>query len=118
MLPLFYAVYYAFVEQKYFDYRVSAFPLFHAWTAGIPQHTLYAYNGIDSRLIYYSARPVKELNQQQLAGLKADHQSALILVEGVRDVDSVVDCKLKEFKPYLKKHKSLVVYGVGDACHG
>ena len=118
MLPLLYAIYYAFVEQKYFDYRVSAFPLFHAWTTGIPQPNLYAYNGIDSRLIYYSAKPVNELNENQLAGLKIGHQSALILVEGTTSVGDVVDCRLKEFKPYLKKHKSLVVYGIGAACHG
>ena len=118
ILPVLYVIYYAFIEQKYFAYRVSAFPLFHAWTAGIPQPTLYAYNGIDSRLIYYSTKPVMELSEQQLPRLKAGHQSALLLVEGVANVDDAVDCKLKEFKPYLKKHKSLVLYGVGTACHG
>ena len=117
-LSMLYAVYYAFIEKEYFDYRVSAFSLFHAWASGSSENELYAYKNIDSRLIFYSVKPVHELDGNQLVELKAKHSSALILAEDKADIGNIVDCKIKEFKPYLKKHKSLFVYGIGKACHG
>jgi len=117
-LSMLYAVYYAFIEKEYFDYRVSAFSLFHVWASGSSENELYAYKNIDSRLIFYSVKPVHELDGNQLVELKAKHSSALILAEDKADIGNIVDCKIKEFKPYLKKHKSLFVYGIGKACHG
>jgi 4-amino-4-deoxy-L-arabinose transferase-like glycosyltransferase len=118
VLPIGFAVFYSVVEPKVFAYRVAAFPAFSAWVSGVKGSELYAYQEIDSRLVYYANRPIKVLNKTMLEQAKNTQQSFLLLVETdhLDTVSAVADCKVNEFSPYLKKKKSLTVFGFGLAC--
>jgi 4-amino-4-deoxy-L-arabinose transferase-like glycosyltransferase len=118
LLPLIFAIYYVFVEARFFDYRVTAFPQFQKWSTEIQPAELYAYREIDSRLIYYSNKPVLELDQAKFTQMQTSKQPFLLLVEDeyINKIAPLADCRVREFKPYLKKHKSLQVFGFGKAC--
>jgi 4-amino-4-deoxy-L-arabinose transferase-like glycosyltransferase len=118
LLPVGFAVFYALLEPKVFAYRVAAFPVFSQWVASVKGSEIYAYQEIDSRLVYYANRPIKVLDKPMVAQTKSAQQSFLLLVESdhLDAVKTVADCKVQEFIPYLKKKKSLTVFGFGQAC--
>ena len=118
VLPLVFAIYYAFVEVRVFDYRVKVFPEFQAWSKSLSQSEIYAYGDIDSRLAYYSERPMHELDLEQLQNMMKVNPSFLLLAEDqhVAQLASSKVCEIKAFKPYLKKKKTLIVLGYGNAC--
>lgn len=118
LLPIGFAIFYVLLEPKVFAYRVAVFPTFSAWVSTIKQADLYAYQEIDSRLVYYANRTIKILDKNKLEQAKSMRKSFLLLVES-DDLTAVrleADCTLKEFSPYLKKNKSLTVFGFGQAC--
>jgi 4-amino-4-deoxy-L-arabinose transferase-like glycosyltransferase len=118
ILPLAFAGYYVFAEKRLFNYRVSVFPKFQHWSTSVQEPILYGYGDIDKRLIYYSNKPVKELDQLQFKEMKESHAAMLLLVEA-GDIEKVLPdagCTLQEFQPYLKPGKKLVVLGFGAAC--
>ena len=118
LLPFCLAIFYALLEPKIFAYRVAAFPAFGAWVSTIKQTDLYAYKEIDSRLVYYANRSIKILDKNKLEQAKSMHKSFLLLVES-DDLSTLrleAGCTVKEFSPYLKKNKSLTVFGFGQAC--
>ena len=118
LLPIGFAIFYALFEPKVFAYRVAVFPTFSAWVSTIKQADLYAYQEIDSRLVYYANRSIKILDKNKLEQAKSMQKSFLLLVES-DDLTAVrlkADCTLKEFSPYLKKNKSLTVFGFGQVC--
>lgn len=118
LLPAGYAVFYAAAEARIFDYRVSVFPQFRDWLKTAETTPLYAYKDPDERLIYYAGRNIQTLDQPALNALREGHASLLLLVENTRIVEirPLADCQVREFTPYLKKHKSLVVFGFAGAC--
>jgi 4-amino-4-deoxy-L-arabinose transferase-like glycosyltransferase len=118
LLPVGFAVFYSVVEPKVFAYRVAAFPVFSQWISSVKDSELYAYQEIDSRLVYYAKRPIRVLDKTMLAQAKNAQQSFLLLVESdhLDAVKAVADCKVQEFNPYLKKKKSLMIFGFGQAC--
>lgn len=118
LLPIGFAIFYALLEPKVFAYRVAAFPTFSAWVSTIKQTDLYAYQVIDSRLVYYANRPIKILDKNKLEQAKSMHRSFLLLVESdnLSALRLEVDCTVKEFSPYLKRNKSLTVFGFGQVC--
>ena len=118
LLPIGFAIFYALFEPKVFAYRVAAFPTFSAWVSTIKQTDLYAYQEIDSRLVYYANRPIKILDKNKLEQAKSMRKSFLLLVESddLTAVSPEADCRVKEFSPYLKKNKSLTVFGFGQGC--
>ena len=119
LVPLILACFYMFAETRVFAYRTSAFSQFQDWDKNISASTLYAFGKTDSRLIYYAKTPVKKLEEDELKLLLADKKSFLLLAED-NDASKMLafsGCKIKEFKPYLKKNKSLMVFGFGDVCN-
>jgi 4-amino-4-deoxy-L-arabinose transferase-like glycosyltransferase len=118
LLPIGFAIFYALLEPKVFAYRVAVFPTFSAWVPTIKQTDLYAYQEIDSRLVYYANRPIKILDKNKLEQAKSMHRSFLLLVESdnLSALRLEADCTIKEFSPYLKKNKSLTVFGFGRVC--
>ena len=118
-LPAFYFVFYAFAEARIYDYRVSVFPEFHNWSAKPQPATLYAYREIDTRIIYYSALPIKMLDADSFRALKDSGTPMQLLVENAYDAEvrPQAACTVRVFQPYLKKDKSLVIYGFGSACN-
>lgn len=118
LLPIGYAVFYGVVEARVFDYRVSVFPQFKGWLQSTGTNRIYAYEDLDERLIYYAERDIKSLDQSALNALRESHTPLLLLVENARvaEVRALADCQVHEFTPYLKKHKSLVVFGFAEAC--
>lgn len=119
LLPLILACFYMFAETRIFAYRTSAFSQFHDWNEKITASTLYAFGKTDSRLIYYAKTPIKKLEERELKLLLADKQSFLVLVEDddAGKMLTFAGCEIKEFKPYLKKKRSLMVFGFGDVCN-
>ena len=119
LVPIGLAVFYTVVEPKVFAYRVAAFPAFRAWISGVKMSELYAYQEIDSRLVYYANRPINVLDKTMLEQAKNRQKSFLLLAESdnLVTLSAVATCKVKEFKPYLKKKKSLIVFGFGQACN-
>lgn len=119
LVPIGLAVFYTVVEPKVFAYRVAAFPAFRAWISGVKMSELYAYQEIDSRLVYYANRPINVLDKTMLEQAKNRQKSFLLLAESdnLATLSAVATCKVKEFKPYLKKKKSLIVFGFGQACN-
>ncbi|MEQ1598776.1 MAG: glycosyltransferase family 39 protein [Methylotenera sp.] len=118
LLPVGFAVFYALLEPKIFAYRVATFPVFSQWISSFKDSEIYAYQEIDSRLVYYAKRPIKVMDKTMLVQAKNAQQSFLLLVESdnLDAVKAVSDCKVQEFSPYLKKKKSLTVLGFGQAC--
>lgn len=119
LLPLIFAGFYTFAEARIFDYRVSVFPKFRVWSATVNQSQLYTYGDIDSRLIYYSSKPVQSLDKASVNTMRQNHESMILLIE-TDHLDEILpdaDCKLEEFQPYLKKNKKLEALGFGAACN-
>jgi len=118
LLPTLYLVYYAVAEARIFDYRVSAFYEFSNWSRQPQPGPFYAYHDVDERLLYYSAKPIKLLDESSFRQLRDSHSSMLLLVESrdLAEVKPQADCLVKEFKPYLKKDKALTVLGFGNSC--
>jgi 4-amino-4-deoxy-L-arabinose transferase-like glycosyltransferase len=119
LLLISFSVFYALVEPKVFAYRVAVFPAFSKWVSSIKVSNLYAYQDIDSRLVYYANRPIKVLDKRKLEEARNSKESFLLLVEtdNLSTIKSEADCKVNEFSPYLKRNKSLTVLGFGQACH-
>jgi 4-amino-4-deoxy-L-arabinose transferase-like glycosyltransferase len=118
LLPVTFAFFYSILEPKIFAYRVAAFPEFSTWLASNNQISLYAYQDIDSRLIYYANKPIKVLDKAMLEQARNTQKSFLLLVESdkLSAIKLQATCVVKEFSPYLKKNKSLTVLGFGLAC--
>lgn len=118
LLPAMYVVYYGVAETRIYHYRVSVFPKLMAWTSEMQSAPLYAYGELDSRVIYYSAKPIKPLSKPEYMELRGAHQPMLLLVENASldEIKSEADCVVKEFRPYLKKDKALTVLGFGQTC--
>lgn len=118
LLVIGFAVFYALIEPKAYAYRVVAFPSFANWSSNVNQSNLYAYNNVDSRLIYYANKPIKVLDKPMVVEKKNSQTPFLLLVESddLHQIELLADCKIKEFSPYLKKNKTLIVFGFGSAC--
>jgi hypothetical protein len=119
LLPAGYAVFFAVAEARLFDYRVAVFPQFSAWVHTVHGTPLYGYQGLDSRLIYYAQRTIPLLDEAGLQQLRERGTPMLLLVEGadISEVKPQADCLVREFKPYLKKDKTLAAFGFGSACN-
>ena len=117
-LPALYALYFGLVESRIFDYRVAAFPQFTQWLRTAPPVPLYAYHTLDERLIYYAQRDIPVLDDARLQDLGEKRSDMMVLVESGdgEKVAALADCRLHTFTPYLKRKKSLEVFGFGTAC--
>ncbi len=118
LLLLVFAGFYMFLEAKVFDYRVSVFSKFQAWSKTVPVTRIYAFETLDTRLNYYAEKPVKTISLEELTEFKETKQNVLVLSEDKHHdiVAQHADCALKVFEPYLKKKKKLYVYGFGSVC--
>ncbi len=117
LLPVGFAVFYILLEPKLFAYRVAMYPNFSAWVASHPQD-LYAYQDVDSRLVYYADKPIKILDESMLKQAKKAAKSFFVLAEDDEKsaVEPLAGCTVKQFNPYLKQHKTLTIYGFGQVC--
>lgn len=118
LLPVGYAAFYALAESRVFDYRYAAFPHFTAWLAEAGDVPLYGYVDLDERLIYYAQRDIAVLDKASLQDKRSANTPFLLLVEGARasEVEALSGCVVRQFTPYLKKGKTLTVFGFGSAC--
>jgi hypothetical protein len=117
LMPLGYASYYAVAEARVFDYRYATLPQFEQWIAGVHDLPVYGYVDLDERPIYYAKRTIPMLDRTAVELKKTQQSSFLLLVEN-NHLDAVAQagCKVREFKPYLKRRKTLTVFGFGAAC--
>jgi len=118
LLPLILACFYMFAEKHIFSYRTSAFSQFQDWEKTIAPNMLFAFGKTDNRIIYYAHTPIKNVEASELRLYLDNKKTFMLLAEDDEAIKLLpfAGCKLKEFKPYLKKKKSLVVFGFGDAC--
>jgi len=118
LLPVGYAVFYAVVEARVFEYRYSAFPKFTHWISSVKGIPIYGYRDLDERLVYYARRDITMLDQASLQSLRETKTPLVLLVETSRipEIAPQADCVIQKFEPYLKKGKSLTVFGFGSAC--
>lgn len=119
LLPLAFACFYMFAEKHVFAYRTSAFSQFQDWEKTVSEDVLYTFGKTDNRIVYYAATPIKNLEAGELKMFLNDKKSFILLVEDddAGKLQSSAGCKIKEFKPYLKQKKALVVFGFGDVCN-
>ncbi|MDP3088573.1 MAG: glycosyltransferase family 39 protein [Methylotenera sp.] len=119
LLPLILACFYMFAEKHIFSYRTSAFSQFQDWEKTIAPNKLFAFGKTDNRIIYYATTPIKNLETGELKVFIDDNKSFLLIAENddASKLQTFAGCKIKEFKPYLKMKKSLVVFGFGDVCY-
>lgn len=118
LLPALYASFFGIAEARIFDYRTAALPQFEQWlqtTHGIP---VYGYLDLDERLIFYAHRNVPFIDTSLLLQLKNSGNPALVIAENahIAEVATQADCLVRKFSPYLKKNKSLAIFGIGSAC--
>jgi len=118
LMPLGYASYYAVGEARVFDYRYTGLLQFEQWIAEERDAPVYGYVALDGRSIYYAKRTIPILNQTEVEQKRAQQSSFLLLAEN-NHLDAAAraaDCKVREFEPYLKRKKTLTVFGFGAAC--
>lgn len=118
LFPAGYAAYYAVVEPRLFEYRYSAFPQFTRWLATVDDVPVYGYLHLDERLIYYARRNIPIVDHTSLQSLRSSGKPLLLLVEHatIARVQPEADCLVRKFEPYLKKGKTLAIFGFGTAC--
>lgn len=118
LLPAGYAVYYAVLETKMFEYRVAVFPQLRDWSVTQKKSTLYGYEDLDERVMYYSVGPINMLSVEQFKQMLDTKSPFTILVDDAHLalVNQQSGCVLKEFKPYLKKHKKLTALRFNVDC--
>ncbi len=117
-LPVVFACFYMFAEKHVFAYRTSAFSQFQDWEKTVAQGVLYTFGKTDNRIVYYAGSPIKNLELDELKGFVSEKRSFLLLAEDdeANKLQPYPACKVREFKPYLKKNKSLLVLGFGEVC--
>jgi hypothetical protein len=118
LLPAGYAAFFAIAEARVFDYRIVAFPQFSKWLRTAPAVPLYGYKNLDERLIYYARREIPLIDRTSLQKFHDDRTAMLLLVENsrIKEIEPLTDCQVKTFTPYLKRDRSLAVFGLGAAC--
>ena len=119
LLPLVLACFYMFAEKQIFAYRTSAFSQFQDWEKTIAPNMLFAFGKTDNRIVYYAHIPIKNIEASELKLYLDDKKSFMLMAEDddASKLQPFAGCKIKEFKPYLKKKKSLVVFGFGNVCN-
>lgn len=117
-MPLGYAAFYAGLESKVFSDRISVFLPFSSWLDSAKPFPLYAYRGIDERIVFYAHRQIPVMGDSELLAARAARRPFFLLVENPKtdNLKDESDCVVKSFTPYLKKNRSLVIYGFGNAC--
>jgi len=116
LMPLGYASYYAVGEARMFEHRYAGLLQLEQWIAQMPDTPVYGYVALDERSIYYAKRTIPLLDRAEVEQKQAS--SFLLLVEDSHSdaAAQAADCKVREFEPYLKRKKTLTVFGFGEAC--
>jgi 4-amino-4-deoxy-L-arabinose transferase-like glycosyltransferase len=116
LMPLGYASYYVVGEARVYDYRIVGLLQFEQWIAGVHDTPVYGYVALDERSVYYARRTIPILDPEKVE--QAQQSSFLLLVESnhLDATAQAADCKVREFEPYLKRKKTLTVFGFGAAC--
>ncbi|MDR2186944.1 MAG: glycosyltransferase family 39 protein [Azonexus sp.] len=118
LMPLGYASFYTVAEARVFDYRYTGLMQFEQWIASAGETPVYGYLSLDERALYYARRTIPMLNPAEIEQKRAQ-QSALLLLVDNNHLDAIApqaDCTLRQFTPYLKRHKTLTVLGFGNVC--
>lgn len=111
-------LFYVLLEEQYFAYRFTALREFSVWHSQYPQVPMVSLSPLDSRLIFYAGKPIAQLDMPQLITRIQREPSILVLAEQtpITFDKSLAPCTMQNFQPYLKKSKTLYVYGLGQIC--
>lgn len=118
LLPAAYAAFFGIAEARMFDYRIAVFPQFSQWLSTIRNTPLYGYRDLDERLVFYAGRNIPIVDASFLRQIKSSGKPALVITENAHIAEAAThaDCLVRKFSPYLKKTKSLAIFGIGAAC--
>lgn len=111
-------LFYIVFEKHYFQYRFSAFKHFAQWHQQFDGIEMVSLKSVDSRLVFYTGKPIAVVQMSELIQRGQQKQSILVVAEDspINFDKSIVSCTMQTFKPYIKKTKSLYVYGLGKVC--
>jgi hypothetical protein len=111
-------LFYLVFEKHYFQYRFSAFKDFAQWHQQFDGIEMVSLKAVDSRLVFYTGKPIAVVQMSELIQRGQQKQSILVVAEDspINFDKSIVSCTMQTFKPYIKKTKSLYVYGLGKVC--
>ena len=111
-------LFYLVFEKHYFQYRFSAFKDFALWHQQFDGIEMVSLKAVDSRLVFYTGKPIAVVQMSELIQRGQQKQSILVVAEDspINFDKSIVSCTMQTFKPYIKKTKSLYVYGLGKVC--
>lgn len=112
------SLFYVLFEQHYFDYRFSALRDFSQWHIAFREVPIVSLESLDSRLIFYTGKPISVVKMGDLQTLSQRQKSILVISEHTPILfdNSVSPCTMRSFRPYLKKSNTLYVYGLGNIC--
>lgn len=117
LMPISYAIFYAFAQAKVFHYRYEAIPQINKWFSDESNDLpIYGYKHLDERLIYYANRNIPIIDDSKLPFLKASNAILLVEDSDISRLKTETQCTIKEFKPYLSRKGSLAILGFGAAC--
>lgn len=117
LLVLGFLGYYAAGETRLYAHRYEALPKIAAKLAEYPDVPVYAWEGLDPRLVYYRRKPIGVVKDAELAAKLQAGESLLLFVEDAAPLQATRHmCRLAEFSPYLKSSHKAFIYGSGTAC--
>lgn len=115
MLVIGFFAYYATGEARLFAHRHEALPKIAAKFAEYPGVPLYAWEGLDPRIVYYRAQPIAIVKEQELDARMQAGQSLLLFAESEPPQAGKL-CRLAVFEPYFKRGHKAYLYGSGTVC--
>ena len=117
ILVLGFFVYYAAGETRLLAHRHEALPKIEAKLASYPELAVYAWEGIDPRVVYYHRKSIEVLKAGDLEKKLQEKESLLLFIEDEVPEQAVKQmCRLAEFSPYLKPGHKATIFGSGTAC--
>lgn len=116
VLLLGFLVYYAIGETRLLKHRHQALPEIAATMAKYPHVPVYAWHDIDPRVVFYRGMPIQPIRSRELDDHRLAKEDFLLFVEGNIPAEASDMCKIKTFKPYLKRDRKATLFGNGAVC--
>ncbi|HSC74613.1 MAG TPA: glycosyltransferase family 39 protein [Pseudomonadales bacterium] len=109
-----YLVFFAALESKIFNYRFSAMQDIHQLAQQYPATTVYGFQEVDMRTVYYLGKPVKLAAPKELAASASNDEPAFLLLEKdkwLTLIDTSHWHEVLRLTPYTSKDQTAVVLG-------
>jgi 4-amino-4-deoxy-L-arabinose transferase-like glycosyltransferase len=111
--------YYAVVEAQVYRYRYQAFePLINKVNSSAAGNPVFMYQHLYYRVVYYYGKPIPLLTKREIRNKIARGDNFLIIVDSRswNDLANENLCVLAEYKPFIKRDRSVRVVASQDLC--